>query len=124
MAKKQPTKEEWLEAISESGGMVSIIAAKLGLCRQTVAKKRDEIAWIKEAFEQATLECTDLAHLCVRNEIKKGNWKVSMWYLERKAKDRGFGKEIRLEGQIEQTRAKIVIVLPDNGRGGNNAKPQ
>jgi transcriptional regulator of acetoin/glycerol metabolism len=38
-------KEAWLEAIQETGGMVTLMAPKLGISRQTIARFRDEVEW-------------------------------------------------------------------------------
>jgi hypothetical protein len=54
-----------------------------------------------------------MAEQCIRKAIRNGNAKTAAWYLERKHKDRGYGREVTVN---KETRAKLVIKLPDNGR--------
>ena len=107
-------KEQWLKAIDEAGGMITIVAQKLGIHRNTVARFRDSIPWIKEAFQQSDWETTDIAKGCIKKFVGS-NWKAAAWWLERKAKMEGFGKEIKVDADITQ-RGKVVIMLPDNNR--------
>jgi hypothetical protein len=110
----EDNKEAWLKAISEAGGMVTIVAQKLDLDRKTVAKYRDSIEWIKEAFDEADFKTTDLAQMCLQKKVSE-NWKAAAWWLERKGKDRGFGREVKFEGKIETT-GQVVLYFPDDGR--------
>ena len=107
-------KEQWLAAIKECGGMQMLVADKLGVNRKTVAKYRDSIPWMAEAFDE---------HRCRFNEIAKKtmhrfigtDWKAAAWWLEKMCKEEGFGKEIKVDAEVTQ-RGKVIIMLPDNGR--------
>lgn len=106
-------KDRWLAAIEKHGGMVTFVAAELGINRKTVARCRDEVEWVKDAFDRVTDELGDMAEKCIRGSIAKGNAKIAAWYLERKHKERGYGRELKVN---KETRAKLIIKLPDNGR--------
>ena len=108
-------KEAWLQAIRETGGMVTLMAPLLGIHRETIAKYRDEVDWIKQAFADIEEETLDTANRCMQVAVKE-NYKAAAWYLERKGKHRGFGKEIKVDAKVTQ-KAVFHIHLPNNGRG-------
>ncbi len=114
MAKFKIVKEEWLKAIADNGGMVTFVAAALGVHRHTVRKYRELIPWIAKAFKEAEEACKDQAEKAIKSEIEQGNWKASAWYLERKGKDRGFGKEVKIDSNEKP--GVMHIYLPDDGR--------
>ena len=116
MTKFKIVKEEWLAAIAACGGMVTFVAAMLGVHRHTVRKYRDSITWIGKAFKEAEEACKDKAEKAIQSEIEGGNWKASAWYLERKGKDRGFGKELKIE--TDEKPGVIHMHFPDDGRSG------
>jgi hypothetical protein len=111
-------KEAWLEAIQETGGMVTLMAPKLGISRQTIARFRDEVEWIKQAFEDVEEQTLDIANRCIQKAVVDDP-KTAQWYLDRKGKQRGFGKEVKVDATMTQ-KAVFHIYLPDDGR---EAKP-
>lgn len=113
MAKIQIDKEKWLEAIKLAGGLVTIVAERLGVHRITVAKYRDTVPWIKRAFEDEEWRTTDLAQKNIQEEVRT-NWKAAAWWLQCKAKDRGFGKEIKVENT--EPLGVLHLHMPDDGR--------
>jgi len=112
--KKNITLEQWKKAINDSCGIVGLVALALGVSRHTVARHRDQDSAIKELFVEAETLAKDRAELNVNMALVAADLKVSMWYLERKAKDRGYGKELKVE--TDSMQANVQIVLPDNGR--------
>jgi hypothetical protein len=112
--KTKVDRDEWKRVISQAGGVVTIVAQKLGISRQTVLRVRNNVPWIQEAFQQATAIATDMAETVILEELRNGNPKVAMWFLERKAKDRGYGREMKIES--ESKLANITVYIPDNGR--------
>lgn len=113
--KTKVNREEWRRVISNAGGVVTIVAHKLGISRQTVLRVRKALPWVNEAFNEASAVCTDLAESVILEELRQGNPKVAMWFLERKGKDRGYGREMKIE--TESQMANVNIYIPDNGRG-------
>lgn len=116
MAKKQITQEEWIEAVKSSSGIVTAIAARLGISRQHVTRHRKAHAWLQEAFDEALHLALDLAETNIQAAIASGNLKVTMWFLERKGKTRGWGKEIQIESESLSSPRTVILRLPDNGR--------
>ncbi|AMV31320.1 hypothetical protein VN12_04330 [Pirellula sp. SH-Sr6A] len=112
--KMEIDKEKWLKAIKDQGGMVTFVAKQLGISRNTVAKYRDEIDWVKEAFEDVEAETLDHANKTIQAAVKE-DYKAAAWYLDRKGKDRGFGKEVKVDANVSQ-QAVIHLHLPDDGR--------
>lgn len=115
MSSKQLTIEDWLKAIDGSGGIIETIAARLGVHRKTVWQKKKDYPEIALAIQEEVEACTDLAEINIRKLLKDGNAKVSMWYLDRKAKDRGYGNQVKVDANVANT-GQVHVYLPDNGR--------
>ena len=113
MSKITINKEEWLAAIADCCGMVTLVADRLKISRITLAKYRDTTPWVDKAFKDSAFRCTDLAEKCLLDEIPK-NWKAAAWYLERKAKERGYGKELKIESDDKP--GVMHLYFPDDGR--------
>jgi hypothetical protein len=105
-------KERWLLAITKHGGMVTLIAKELGINRQTVAKYRKTCDWVREAFDEVEAKSLDDAEQTIQKAIKTSA-KVAGWYLDRKGRDRGYGKEVRVKTEMT---GRLIIKLPDNNR--------
>ena len=105
-------KEKWLDAITKHGAMVTFIAMELGINRKTVAKYRDELDWVKEAFAFVRETTLDEAELCIQRGARS-NPKVAAWYLDRQGRARGYGKEIKVQSE---SAVKVNLYLPDNNR--------
>jgi hypothetical protein len=114
-------KEEWLKAVRDNAGIIGGIAATLKLDRTTVFRKAQAEPWLKEAIFEATESTLDLAELSMRAAIECGNMKAIMWFLERKGRDRGYGKELKIETD-SASKPNVVIYIPDNGRKRQDAE--
>lgn len=114
--KSKITQEQWIQAVRDSAGIVAAVAARLGIARQTVWENRKKHEWLEAAFKETTNESLDLAETNIQQAIAAGNLKVTMWYLERKGKTRGWGREIQIESDSMATPPQVVLYLPDNGR--------
>ena len=113
---KKISREQWLAAVAESAGVVNAIAARLGVSRQHVTKHPKAHAWLQEAFDEALHLSIDQAEKNILAAIASGNLKVTMWFLERKGKARGWGKEIQIESESLSSPRTVILRLPDNGR--------
>jgi len=111
---KKISLDQWQKAILEGSGVLCAVASKLGISRFTVARHRDKDPKIAEMFKEALAIASDQAEANILTALQGGNLKVSMWFLERKAKDRGYGKELKVE--TDSKIATVQVVLPDNGR--------
>ena len=105
-------KERWLSAIAKNAGMVTAIAKELGVNRKTVAKYRNEVEWVADAFDEIEAKTLDEAEQTIQKAIRT-NAKVAGWYLDRKGRDRGYGKEVRVKTEMT---GRLIIKLPDNNR--------
>ena len=119
MAKKRITQEQWIQAVKESSGIVAAVAARLGVTRQHVSQHRRDHEWLHAAFEESLHLSLDLAETNIQAAIESGNLKVTMWFLERKGKTRGWGKEIQIESDSLASPKTVILRLPDNGRTRN-----
>lgn len=111
-------REEIVKIVYEESGVLGSIALRLGVSRQTMATVRDENEWLKEAFLDAVEQALDSAEKTVLDAIKTTP-KDAQWYLERKGKDRGYGRELKVDANMTQ-KAVFHIYLPDNGRESEN----
>lgn len=105
-------KERWLNAIAKNAGVVTAIAKELGVNRKTVAKYRKEVEWVGDAFDEVEAKALDDAEQTIQRAIRI-NAKVAGWYLDRKGRDRGYGKEVKVKSEMQ---ARLIIKLPDNNR--------
>lgn len=98
MAKKgyEITEKQMLEAINNSGGIFTTIAAHLvPLCgrKPDWATVRDYVnKWesTKQAVENEKEKNLDIAENNILQEIYKNNAEMSKWYLRMKGKERGY----------------------------------
>jgi len=118
--RKRITQDQWIQAVRDSAGIVASVAARLGVARQTVWENRKRHPWLEECFKTTLEESIDLAETNIQQAIAGGNLKVTMWYLERKGKARGWGREIQIESESLADRPQVVLYLPDNGRQRTN----
>lgn len=114
-SKPKQTKESYLKAIEGSGGIIKLIAAKLKVTRQTVTARIAKDDELQAAVEAEKTDCLDLAEENIKQALKARNMKVTMWYLDRKGKDRGYGNQLNVEGTLEN-KVDVVLYFPDNGR--------
>lgn len=112
---RRKTKQEWLAAVIGTGGIVEDIASRLGVTSRAVTKRKAEDPEFKEAVEEEANQVIGIAESKMVALIKAGDAKAIMWFLDRKAKDRGYGKQVSIEGNIESS-GQVHLYLPDNGR--------
>ena len=95
-----------ISAIKNSQGLMTIIAERLGISVESVRhhlNRQDEAGIkIRQAYEHETMLTIDKAESNIVNAIAKGDMKASMWYLKKKARDRGYGDqtEVNVTGTI------------------------
>ena len=90
------TEEQMLDAIQNSGGIFTTIAAHLvPLCGRkpdwnTVRDYVNKWESTKQAVENEKEKNLDIAENCILQEIYKNNAEMSKWYLRMKGKERGY----------------------------------
>ena len=99
MAKsKQYTAEQFIEAIRNSGGIVSTIASRIGTDWHTAKRYIDGMPTVAQAYADECEAVLDLAESKLIMSIKDGNTQDAKWYLSKKGKSRGYGDVLQHEG--------------------------
>lgn len=96
-------KRRFLRALEGSAGIRKVIAERLGCSWGTVNNLLNRRGWedVREAYQDEIEKVGDLAENAIKRAIESTvdlNTATTnaRWYLERKCKDRGFGKEEKL----------------------------
>jgi len=95
--------QQFIDAIADSGGIVSTIAKRVGCSWHTARRYIDEYPTITRAYYNEVESVADMAEGVVHGAMKAGDVPTSKWYLSTKAKHRGFGQEVSLAGVVELT---------------------
>ena len=112
------TKKQVLEAISNSGGVMSAVQQRLGCKSWATARKYvEKWADTREAWTTENSHADDLAQSVIINDIKSGNVQTAKWWLERRRR-----KEFHLVQRMlfedlendDDTELKIEIVDGNN----------
>jgi transposase-like protein len=114
-APKMYKKEHILEAIKDSGAIVSTIARRLG-CRWTTAKKYIQ-KWeeTKRAFADEEETVLDMAESVLFGAVKDHDIQAAKWLLSKKAKARGYSDRIEHTGiDGEEIKITCTFVDPDD----------
>ena len=86
----QYEKEQFLKAIENSGGYVSLIADRVGCSIPTVYAWKDREPEIEEAIKREKIKQVDHAEGKLQALIKKENPTAIIFYLKTQGKDRGY----------------------------------
>lgn len=106
--KNNITKAMMLKAIHGSGGIVSMIANRLG-CEWHTAKKYIEM-WeeTKQAYNDELEKFKDICESTVLKSVQEGDVQTAKWVLSHRARDRGYGDKIEVDGKMVGD-IKIII---------------
>ena len=112
------TKKQILEAISNSGGIMSAVQQKLGCKSWATAKKYvEKWADTREAWATENNHADDLAQSVIINDIKSGNVQTAKWWLERRQrKDFHLDQRMLFEELENDDDSELKIEIVD----GNN----
>lgn len=101
-------KEQVLEAIDGSGGIVSAVAQRLG-CDWNTAKKYIE-RWkeTRAAFDAERERVLDLAETTLVRSIRDGDVGAAKWYLSRLGRHRGYGDAVDVTSGGEPLRIVLT----------------
>jgi len=103
------TISEIKKALLQSGGLQSIAAEKLGISRSAICQriaKSPKLALFVQEVREKTL---DIAESVFLSEIRKGNLKAADTYLEKHGKDRGWGKELKLDASLDVKGGVLIV---------------
>jgi hypothetical protein len=90
------TPEQYAQALRETFGNVSMAARKIGVERQAVQYAIDKHASVKLAHDEAAEQITDIAEGHLIAGVRRGEWKQVQYWLEAKARHKGYGRVYEL----------------------------
>ena len=93
------TQGQFLKAIENSGGYVSLIADRVGCSLQTVYNWINKDEKVAEAVRREKIRQVDHAEGKLQSLIKKENPTAIIFYLKTQAKDRGYVERQELTGR-------------------------
>lgn len=101
MAGIKHSQEEVIEALKETGGIVSQAAEKLGLSSAPSlrARIRKSPALLK-VVDEIRESTKDLAEGNIIKALKDGDKEISKWYLASLGRDRGYGNKLEVDGRV------------------------
>lgn len=101
---KDFSKEQVLEAIENTGGILSTVASNLakvknGRCSWSTAR-RYVMLWeeTRAAIKDEEERMLDVSETTIMQSIIGGSVEDAKWHLSRKGRDRGYGKELVVRG--------------------------
>ena len=107
-------------ALTETKGMITLAAKRLGCAPNTVRRYVREYAACRQALEDARAEMGDTAELKLYKAVTDGEpWAIT-FYLKTLGKDRGYTERQEVTGKDGGALAapvEVHVYLPDNGRG-------
>ncbi|RLG34557.1 hypothetical protein DRN97_02205 [Methanosarcinales archaeon] len=101
-----------LNAIPGTGGIISAIAAKLGVHYHTVLNYQQKYETVRRAIEEEREKILDKAESNIYVRIMEGDEDTSKWFLARKGKHRGYSEKIDTEQKVELN-GKIKVDIKD-----------
>ena len=104
------TEEQMLEAIKGSFGIMTTIAKRLGIDRNTALKYVNQNEVTKQALYDEQESCGDLAETKLLKLLNDGDGQSIRWYLGRKFAGRGYSEKI----ETKDTTPTLRIVTDDN----------
>lgn len=108
--------------MEDSGGVISVVAKKLGASRRTIEKYIAEDPEYKTSIEQAREAFKDVAINKLQQLVLSGNLTAIIFYLKTQAKDRGFVEK----QEVHTSSDKPFVMTPEQAasvyrnNGGNN----
>lgn len=116
MAETKYNASEIIEAVRGSKGVISAIATRLHVERQTVYSYMERYATVKQAIEDERESMKDYAEGKLYQHIKEDNITALIFYLKTQASDRGYVERLRIEGNVNLTIINDTIkALTDAG---------
>jgi transposase-like protein len=84
--------DQIIEAIKDTGGLINEICERLDICRNTFASYRRRFPRVEESYQEECARVTDMAEGAIFLAIQQGSLAAAMYYLNNKARDRGYGQ--------------------------------
>lgn len=107
-AKKGLTAEQVTEALRKANGNMTLAARSLGVDRTLMTYYVQNYATVKAAHDEAAARVSDIAEGNIVSAIMKGNLNESHYWLENKARDRGYGRGPLSDPQLNITPEQLA----------------
>lgn len=108
------TKQQVLDAISGSGGIISAIAGRLGCGWHTADTAIGKWEETKAAYRDEEQKILDLAESKIVAAIQEGSLDAAKYYLGKKGRKRGYGDVLSFE---TDNPLPVKIVVENAGTG-------
>lgn len=105
------TAEQMIEAIRGSGGIVSVVASRLGCGRATVYRYRDRYPNVRDALEGEREVLLDIAEAGLFDRVDDGDLDASIFALRTLGKDRGYHFRVDVGRIVEDEVEAILYTL-------------
>lgn len=106
---KRITQKDVLNAIKDSGGIITTIARRLNCNWNTARTYCNKWESTTTALQEETETVLDLAECGIIDAIKAGDLNIIKWYLSTKGKDRGYTTELNVMQDTEREPLKIIF---------------
>lgn len=103
--------QQFIDAIPGSGGIISVIAKRVGCAWHTASKYIEDYPTIQAAYDDETESLIDLAESTVLKAIQGGDVGAAKWYLQTKGKSRGYTERHEVTG-AEGGPLPIIMLPP------------
>ncbi len=104
------TVRQFIEAIPDSGGIISTIAKRVGCDWQTAKKYVTKYPMIRTAYENECNRIDDMVVSTVLSAIEDGDIATAKWWLAKKRRAE-FGDQLDVHTQV--TTSDVVLYLPE-----------
>jgi hypothetical protein len=107
------TIEQFLKAIENSGGYVSLISDRVGCHISTLYEWKDKHPEIQKAIDSEKIKQVDFAEGKLQSLIKKENPTAIIFYLKTQGRDRGYveRQDIDITSKDEKIDGFKVVVI-------------
>lgn len=92
-----------LEAIKNSGAIISTIAKRLGVTWNTAERIINSNPEALQAYNDEEQTILDAAESTIYNSIKSGDIQAAKWVLSTKGRRRGWGEKLEIDGKMNVT---------------------
>jgi len=114
--------QQFIDAIKDSGGIVSVISRRVGCDWHTARRYIDSYATVKQAYDDECERIIDLAESKVIESINSGDGKMIRYYLSTKGRKRGYVSRQETALSNEDGKAFLIqYVIPDENKTNSDA---
>ena len=95
--RSQYTAQQFIDAITDSAGIISTIAKRVGCDWHTAKKYITTRPTIEQAYDDECQKVLDLAETVVLQSLRNKDEQMAKWYLTMKGRERGYAQTQRNE---------------------------